>query len=290
MAAMRRNPMPKLFGSSAFFIPLVIAVLSINTFGCVANPSPEAISSSSKPQSIRAKPNLTNLSWDLKTGEKIYDDQLEALKNKKTRIDNDPEMVARLNRIMNRLRPQTLIPDIPFQVHYVDHKTVNAVCYLGGGILFFHGLFDPEKGLVDAKSDDEIAAVMGHEMAHATLRHSYKSYRNSMVWSFFGNLASIAIGAAGGTDWSRVFNTIFDISSGLYFPSYSRSHESQADFEGMITMMNAGYNPEKAIALWQRAADKKGQHDNTSIYASHPSNGKRAHDLAVHLANIRARL
>lgn len=240
-----------------------------------------------KLRTVREAPNRKNLNWDLQTGKQVYDDQLAALKQKGIPVDNDAAMVSRLTRIMNRLKPHTLIPDIPYRVHFVDHKTVNAVCYLGGGILFFRGLFDPKEGLVNATSDDEIAAVMGHEMAHATLRHSYKAYRKATALSIFGTIASTVIGAAGGTDWSKLFDSVFDFGTGLYFPSYSRKNESAADLEGMYTMIAGNYQPEKAISLWERAADKKGGRGKTSIFASHPASRKRANDLRQHLENIR---
>lgn len=244
-------------------------------------------SKKSKGKTVRETANRKSLDWDLSIKEQVYKSQLKELRRRNIPIDNNPSMVARLKRIMNRLKRKSLIPELPYEVHYVDHKTANAVCYPGGGTLFFRGLFDPDEGLVNRRSDGEIAAVMAHEIAHATLRHGYKSYKKRQAVGIFGSIASLAIGAAGSQNWSEVFNMAFDVSTGIYFPHYSRKNESAADLEGIFTMIGTGYNPEKAISVWERAAAKKGKRAKTSIFASHPSSGKRAKNLKRHLESIR---
>ncbi len=235
---------------------------------------------------VRKSANRKNIKWDLAIKQRYYGGQVEAIRKKSIKLDNDAARLSRLNTVMHRLKRRTLLPELPYEVHYVDHETVNAVCYPGGGILFFRGIFDKNKGLVNPYSNDEIAAVMGHEMAHATLRHAYRRQQTASIIGFFGSVASVAVGAAGGADLSRLFHAVFDVSTGIYFPAYSRKFETEADIEGLYTMMHAGYNPEKAVLLWERAAQKHGS--KTSIYASHPANGKRAQHLHEALTKIRA--
>jgi metalloendopeptidase OMA1, mitochondrial len=195
-------------------------------------------------------------------------------------------MIAKLNRILEKLRPHTLMSDLPYEVHYVDHKTVNAVCYPAGHILFFKGIFDPKQGLIDPNNEDEIAAVMGHEIAHATLRHSYRTHRKAQTTSILGNIASIFVGSAGSAA-SQIFSAVFDVTTGLYFPSHSRKQEAASDLEGVYTMMGAGYDPASAVTLWERAAQRKGG-GKTSFFATHPSSRHRAKLLQAHIDNIRA--
>ena len=240
-----------------------------------------------KIKTIRQKPNRTNLKWDIKVKESVYKKQLEMLKQSNIPIDNDKQMVARLNKILDNLKTNALIPDLPYEVHLVDHKTVNAVCYPGGGILFFKGIFDSKEGMINPKDNDEIAAVMGHEMAHATLRHAYKKQQKANTIGFLGSVASVAVGAGAGADASDLFDLAYNVGTGLYFPSYSRKQESEADLEGLFTLIGTGYNPDKTISLWERAATKSKSSDKTSVFSSHPADGKRAEDLKIHLNNIK---
>lgn len=237
-------------------------------------------------KTFRSVRNDKNIKWDLNIKKKFYEEQLKMLEKKKILVDDDKKMVARLQKILDSLKSNSLIPDLPYEVHYVDHKTVNAVCYPGGGILFFKGLFDPKEGLVDAKSDDEIATVMAHEIAHATLRHGYKKYVTATKVQIFTTIASVAAGAFGGADLANVLDAVVDVGTGLYFPSYSRKHESEADLEGLFMMKGAGYNMDTAVSLWERASQKKG--GKTSIFSTHPGSSQRADDLKQHIENLKS--
>lgn len=267
---------------SAFSITLAPSITS----GAKARYGRSASESSKrqKGKTVRKQANRKNLDWDISLKKRVYKNQLKALKRKKIRVDNNRAMVARLRRILGRLKKKSLIPELPYEVHYVDHKTVNAVCYPGGGILFFKGIFDPKKGLINRKSDHEIAAVMAHEIAHATLRHAYRKQKSRQTAGILGSIASIAIGSTAGGDWNKLFNTVFDAGTGLYFPSYSRKQESEADLEGMFTMIAAGYKPESAVAIWDRASKRKGS--KTSVYSTHPGSAKRTKKLNQHMNNI----
>ncbi|MBI4125662.1 MAG: M48 family metallopeptidase [Deltaproteobacteria bacterium] len=275
----------KLLGLAFLLIPLALSFAPSDSIAKQPNKG--------ESETVRSTTNKDGIQWDLQTGRQIYHNQIDIMKQKGIKVDNDPQMVGRLITIMNRLKKKSLIPDIPYEVHYIDTSVVNAVCYPGGGIMFFKGLFDPHYGLVDAKSNDEIAAVMGHEIAHATLRHGYKGYKKRQTLRMIGAIGSVATGAIG-TDVGKIFDSVFDASTGIYLPAYSRKNEAAADLEGMITMMGAGYNPEKAIQVWDRAAKKSGNKGiksvinfQSSIYSSHPSNNNRAKMLTKHLENLR---
>ena len=247
--------------------------------------SPPLTPATNPQHSVRQVPDRTNIQWDLEVGKEVYNQQLATLRKKKIAIDNDPVMVDRLNRILTKLKSQTLMPEPPYEVHYVDHKTVNAVCYPAGHILFSRGVLAAKEGLIDPNNEGEIAAVMGHEMAHATLRHSYKTYRKAQTAGVLGAIASVFIGSAAGQTAADLFATVFDLGTGLYFPSHSRKQESYADLEGLYTILEADFDPENAIRLWERAAQKKSS-DKTSFFSTHPSSSNRAQMLRDHLKNI----
>lgn len=243
-----------------------------------------------KPSWSRLTTTIENLQWDVEVKNLFYNDMLLQFRDKHIKVDSskDKELVGRLDRILKRLKPHSLLPNLPLEVHLVDDPYVNAICIPGGGILFFKGLFDSEKGLVNVKDDDEIAAVMAHEMAHANLRHSYRMMRNVKSVEMVGDIIATGLGISMGEELRNLFEELYYAPVVIYLFKYNRSQESQADLEGLYTMMKAGYHPEKMIAIWERAAKKKGGKDKHTIFDTHPSNGKRAKALANALEQIRS--
>lgn len=246
----------------------------------------------SKPRQKWARPTtiIENLQWDIQLKSAFYDAYLLEFSDKKIGVDlaKDKALMARLNKVMQRLQPNSRLSDLPMEVHLVDDPYANAVCLPGGGIIFFKGLFDRKDGLINANDEDEIAAVMAHEMSHATLRHGYKQIRNARSAIMVGNIVTAGLGGSMGETWGGLFQLVYYPVLGLYMLQYSRSDEAQADLEGLYTMMKTGFNPEKMIAIWERAAEKKGNKDKYNIFNSHPTSGKRAEDLKNHLKHIRA--
>ena len=173
------------------------------------------------------------------------------------------------------------LPSLPFEVNLADAPIVNAWAAPGGKMMVYTGLWDPEKGLVNKNNDNEIAAVLAHEIAHATARHVTESISQNMTVALAGAVASSAIAAAGSSQGSDLFSQVFSTGYNIYVPTYSRKNESEADKLGLFYMAKAGYDPRAAIEVWKRAAQKKG--DSTSIYATHPSSGERAKALEQYL-------
>lgn len=143
--------------------------------------------------------------------------------------------------------------------------------------MVYDGLFDPKKGLVHRESDDELAAVLGHEISHATARHVTESMSRNMSILLVGQVAVSAISASGTGQVQDMFNRAISEGINLYLPAYSRKNESEADRIGILYAAKAGYNPKAAVDLWYRACKKKGE--PTSLYASHPPSCERAKAL-----------
>lgn len=272
---------------------LIILTLSLVASGLSSAAFAKKKKSGSEDNSVsRPKATTKGLDWDKKVGSEAYEGALSEMESKEIPVDSakDKALVSRLNKILNNLKKQSQIPDLPYEVHLVEHPMVNAVCYPSGKIFFFKGLFDLEKGgFVDSKSDDEIAAVMGHEMAHATLRHAYRKQQKAKTISMLGTIGSIATQNVAGGKWQGLFETTFDVSTGLYFPKYSRDNESESDIEGVFMLMGAGYNPDGAVRIWKRAQKDAGKTDlNQALFSSHPSSENRAETLEKKIAKIRA--
>ncbi len=232
----------------------------------------------------RSSYNWYKIDQDIKLGKEVLNSQLAALqkgqnyKGKAIEVDVDEAQLARIRGIVSRLAKVSHLPDLPYEVHLAEIPVVNAWAAPGGKVMVYSGLWDPEKGLVKKENDDELAAVLAHELAHATARHVTESLSTNMTIMMAGTVATSAIGATGSSMGQNLFSNFFSYGFNVFAPSYSRKNESEADLIGIFYMAKAGYNPEAAVAVWQRAAKQRG--DKTSIFASHPASGDRAKALA----------
>ena len=220
--------------------------------------------------SIEQEPNI---------GSQVLNSQLKEAKAKGKALDvaADSAEYAQLQRIIARIGVVSHYPSFPYEAHLAKSNVVNAWCAPGGKIMVYTGLWDPKKGLVEKGNEDQLAAVIAHEVAHANARHSTETMSKGMTLAIAGTVAQTAIAAGGSSQGANLFGQVFSDGMGLYLPSYSRKNEFEADRIGLLYMAKAGYDPRAAIALWKKAA-KMGK-DRTSIYASHPASGARATEL-----------
>lgn len=155
-----------------------------------------------------------------------------------------------------------------WEFNVVDENTVNAWCMPGGKVVVYTGL------LPVTKDEASLAIVMGHEIAHAIARHGSERMSNGMLMQFGGQ----ALGAALQTKSAAtqaIFAQSFGIGSQLGSLKFSRNHETEADKMGLIFAAMGGYNPESAIAFWQRMADASGGQKPPEILSTHPSDETR---------------
>jgi predicted Zn-dependent protease len=223
--------------------------------------------------------NYYSLEGEPKLGTQVLYAQSKAIKQKGKRMDMDadPEEYQRLRRIVADIAPHTHYPKFPYEVHLADVDVVNAWCAPGGKVMVYTGLWDPKKGLVKKGDDDELAAVLAHEMAHANARHVTEAISRTMTIALAGAAVQTAIAAGGSAKGANLFGQVFSDGMNIYIPSYSRGNEYEADRLGLFYMAKAGYDPRVAVRLWKTAAKRK--KDATNIYASHPSSGARARAL-----------
>jgi predicted Zn-dependent protease len=153
----------------------------------------------------------------------------------------------------------------------VDDNTVNAWCMPGGKVVVYTGLLPVT---IDEQS---LAVVMGHEIAHAIARHGNQRMSQGLLVQFGGAALSTALSQKPALT-QQLFSQAYGISTGLGTLKYSRSHETEADKMGLIFASMAGYNPEAAIAFWERMAASGGQKP-PEIMSTHPSDETRIRDL-----------
>ncbi|MBI4237980.1 MAG: M48 family metallopeptidase [Deltaproteobacteria bacterium] len=232
--------------------------------------------------------NWFSLQDDIKFGQQVMEAQRVALLAARPRAvatdtKADAAMYERLKRIVARLAVVSHRPNFPYVVRLAQLPIVNAWCAPGGQIMVYTGLWDAQHGLVQQRSDDELAAVLAHEIAHATARHVTESLTRNMTMALAGSVASSII-ATQSVEGGNLFQQIFSEGVNVFIPSYSRRNELEADRIGLTYMAKAGYDPRTAIVLWERAASRRGAQN--SIYASHPSSGVRAERLRAYLPEV----
>lgn len=241
---------------------LVAASLVLPMAGCSSTTGAGAVGANRKQLLLVSSDEVMNLA------SKSYQQTLSQARQKGV-LDVNASQLARLKRIANHLIPQTSVyrtdaTKWQWEVHIIQAETMNAYVMPGGKIVFYSGIIDNLK-LTDA----EIAAIMGHEMAHALREHSREKLSRSMATGGVISIASAAFGLS--ADQAQVAQLAGDV--GLSLP-HSRTQESEADKIGLELMARAGYNPNAAVSLWQKMQAKSGS-SGPQFLSTHPSSSNR---------------
>jgi predicted Zn-dependent protease len=207
-------------------------------------------------------------------------DQVLAAANKKGQVNQDPVLLERIRRVAKRLIPQTGVfradaPAWDWEVNLISSKELNAWVMPGGKIAFYTGLIEKLK-----LSDDEIAAVMGHEIAHALREHGRERASQAMAQG----IALSIIGAAAGVSRSGMDLTQLVLNVTLNLPN-SREHETEADRIGVELAARAGYDPRAAVTVWEKMA-RAADGQPPEILSTHPAPATRIADLRVYAARV----
>lgn len=162
-----------------------------------------------------------------------------------------------------------------WEFNLVEDDQLNAWCMPGGKVVFYTGI------LPVAKNEDGIAAIMGHEVAHAFAKHGQERMSSSQLQQY--GSAAIAIGTAGkSAESQQLWNMAFGVGSQLGMLKYSRTHETEADKLGLVFMIMAGYNGEEAVRVWERMKALGGA-SQPEFLSTHPSNDTRIATLRAYL-------
>jgi len=192
-------------------------------------------------------------------------DQAAAEVMKKYRVVNDSR-AARVEdvgrRLLDAMSPKDRGP-WDYRFHVIDSKDINAFALPGGNVFMFTGLYNR------LKTEDELAAVMGHEMTHVREQH----------WAHMaGAQAKRQAGLAvllGLTHASSVWQNVAGLADSMLTLRYSRKDEDQADAGGLQDMVAAGYNPEGMLGLFQILQDSAGGGGGPSFLQDHPLTSTR---------------
>jgi predicted Zn-dependent protease len=207
-----------------------------------------------------------------KGSEKAYLDVMNKAKSE-GKLNADAKDVGRVRSIAKNMIPQTAVfrkdaPNWKWEVNVIESDQLNAWCMAGGKIAFYSGLIDKL-----SLTDDEIAAVMGHEIAHALREHARERMSQQMATSLGVNLiaAGFGLGNLGANMTSLAAKVTFSLP-------YAREHETEADRMGVELAARAGYNPRAAVALWQKMAQQN-KGGTPQLLSTHPAPENRMRDL-----------
>lgn len=207
-----------------------------------------------------------------------YDEFLT--ENKVVTGTKDAEMIKRVGQRIAAASKQWLdangykgyLKEYKWEYNLVNDKTVNAWCMPGGKIVFYTGI------LPIAQSETGVAAIMGHEVAHALANHGQQRMSAGMLQQIGEVAGNVAIKDGKSRE---MFNQAYGIGTtvGVMLP-FSRAHETEADKIGLKLMAIAGYNPDEASELWKRMKANSGGKAPPEFLSTHPSNDTRISNLS----------
>lgn len=196
----------------------------------------------------------------------------------KERLNPHPEQLERVRAIANRLIAATgaFRPDAPgwrWEVNVLSGKDVNAWCMPGGKIAVYTGLLDKVQ-----PTDDELAAVIGHEIAHALREHGREKAGQAMGINLAAAIGGAILGSRLGVDPSLGQNVLGTVGDLAFMRPNSREMEQEADRIGVELAARAGYDPHAAITLWEKMR-RVSESEPPQWLSTHPSHEARIGDL-----------
>jgi predicted Zn-dependent protease len=191
---------------------------------------------------------------------------------------DDPQVV-RLRTIARKIIPFTVewnprAKDWRWEVNLLGSNQVNAFCMPGGKIAFYSGILQKLK-----LTDDEVAMVMGHEIAHALREHARERMGKNAATGIGANLLSQFFG------FGQVGQTVTHYGAQLLTLEFSREDESEADLVGMELAARAGFDPRAGVTLWQKMGAANGAAPPQWL-STHPSGSSRIEDIQANLPKV----
>ena len=213
-----------------------------------------------------------------------YGQMLKQARDKEALASDDHPQLIRLRAIANKIIPFSYewnprAREWKWEVNLLGSSQINAFCMPGGKIAFYSGILTKLE-----LTDDEVAMVMGHEIAHALREHARERMGKSMTTNGLSRLGGALIAGYFGID-ARVTDAVAQQGAQLLNLKFSREDESEADLVGMELAARAGYNPRAGVSLWQKmSAANKGA--PPQWLSTHPSGNTRIKDIEANLPKV----
>jgi predicted Zn-dependent protease len=258
-----------------FSRPLIVLLAALACVGCqtVQTTQPGAVGVDRKQIMLVSEEQVEQ------GAQEAYGQELQKAKSQGA-LNANAKQHQRVQAISKRLIPQTTVfrPDASqwkWEINVQTSEDVNAYCMPGGKIMVYTGLIEQ----LDT-TDAELAAVIGHEIAHALREHSRE--RISRAYAEQLALTGVAV-ATGASDTTMAIAS--QVSAVTFTLPHSREQEAEADRIGLELMARAGYDPNASVSLWQKMAKAAGG-GPPEFLSTHPSSGSRIKDLEANIPRV----
>ena len=252
---------------------LITAALAVQISGCASTTQGGAVGAD------RSQLMLISAEQLEKMAAQSYSQQKNEAE-KKGALNKDAALTVRVRDIAERITPVTAIfrkdaPRWDWEVNVVTSKELNAFCMPGGKIIFYSGIIERLK-----LSDDEIAVIMGHEVAHALREHSREQASQAIAAKTAMSIGASLLGLGGIT--SNLANMAYESRGAT---SGSPSDESEADRIGRERAARAGYDPRSGVTLWQKMKVAGGR-TRSEFTSTHPLEETRIQQIQQLLPKV----
>jgi predicted Zn-dependent protease len=247
---------------------LSVVIGSMGLAGCETNP-----------YTGRSQLLMTSVGQEMQMGAQAYD---QITRDPNSRLSQDPKEVEPVRRVAARIieaakrsKYSEMAKQFQWDVTVIkDDKTANAFALPGGKMAVYTGIFPI------AKTEAGLAAVMGHEVVHALARHGAERMSQGQLTNAALQVAGAAAGASGGGLLSQTAMAALGVGAqvGVLLP-FSRKHESEADYVGILLAADAGYDPRESVGLWERMAQLSSGEGPGEFLSTHPSHDTRIDQL-----------
>ena len=220
-----------------------------------------------------------------KAANQQYHQLLQQAQARKALAGPGHPQLQRLAAISKRLIPQAApwnerARDWRWEVNLIGSAQINAFCMPGGKIAVFTGIIDKLQ-----LTDDELAMVVGHEMAHALREHARARIGKSALTQGAARVGGAVLGAIFGID-PNITDLVARGTASLLTLKFSRGDESEADLVGMELAARAGYDPRAAVSLWKKMGLQAGKNAPPEWFSTHPAGTSRIAELERNLPRV----
>ncbi len=232
------------------------------------------------PYTGRSQLLMISVAEEMQMGAQAYD---QVKSDPKVKQSTDPREIEPVKRVAARIveaakrsKYADMAKEFQWEVTVIkDDKTANAFALPGGKMAVYTGIFPV------AKNEAGLAAVMGHEVVHALARHGAERMSQGQLTNAALQVAGAAAGASGGGGLlSQTAMAALGVGAqvGVLLP-FSRKHESEADYIGILLAADAGYDPRESVHLWERMAQMSGGSGPAEFLSTHPGHETRIEQL-----------
>ena len=182
------------------------------------------------------------------------------------------KLTVAVQQYLSGIGKADLVKDYQWEFNLVNNPEVNAWCLPGGKIVIYSGI------LALVANDTDLAVVVGHEIAHAVLRHGNERMSQQLLVQYGGTALSVLLSSKP-QETQTLFNSAYGLSSTLSVLAYSRKHESESDEAGLYYMAVGSYNPNAAVGFWERMKAVSGASTTPGFLRTHPNDDERIKDI-----------